>query len=317
MLNRRYLRTKTLQSLYEYLINENQNINTIEKNLKSTIASFKILCAYQFGILPVLTKIAEEKIEDAKNKFLPTNDDLHPSMNFINNIVIKQITDNISLQQIFKESKINFGADLNIPKQIFQKMIEAQEYKNYLKILNPTFDQDRDFLIEFYENIFLDNDLVSSFFDEKNINWQNDFYDAGVQILKIIKKLEPQNDNLTRALNYDNEEEYIEEIEFITILYRETIKNNSELKNIITPKIDNWDTDRIALLDMIIMKMAITEFIYCKTIPIKVTINEYLEIAKEYSTPKSSQFINGILDNLATELKQNDRIQKIGRGLIN
>lgn len=317
MFNRRYLRVKTMQALYEAFVAENPNIAHGEKNLIQVIDNLKVLSVYQLAVLPQLVRVAEDKIEDSLNKLLPTKEDLAPNSKFVNNLVIKKITDNQQYKNIVKENKINYPDEKEIFKSMYQRILDWQVYKKYMRNETNTFEEDRAFLVDFFDAIYFQNDAICSTTEEYNIHWINDFYDASAQTIKCIRQLKEENDDFDTLPGFEKDtEEYEDDINFVKTLYRSTLKNSDEFELMINPRLQNWDSDRVAVIDMIILKMAITEFLDCPSVPIKVTINEYIELSKDYSTPKSKIFINGLLDKMANELKEAGKIKKVGRGLI-
>ena len=317
MFNRRYLRVKTMQALYEAFITDNLNIAIGEKNLIQAIDNLNVLSAYQLAVLPQLVKVAEDKIEDSLNKMLPTHEDLNPNQKFDNNLVIKKIIENQHFNKLIKDNKISFTEEKDIFKQMYQRILDWQVYKKYMHNKLNNFEEDRNLLIEFYDAIYFQNDSICSITEEHNIHWFNDFYDASSQTIKCLRQIKEESDEYTQLPGFEKDyDEYEDDINFVKTLYRSTIKNAEEFELMIAPRLQNWDSDRVAFIDMIILKMAITEFIDCPSVPIKVTINEYIELSKDYSTPKSKIFINGLLDKLANELKEAGKIKKVGRGLI-
>lgn len=317
MFNRRYLRVKTMQALYEAFIDEDVNAAHGEKKLLQAIENLEVLSVYQLAILPELVSIAIDKIEDTQNKMLPTHDDLHPNLKFVNNLAIKKITENHHFQSLVKLHKISFSEEREMLKTMFQRIIDWQVYKNYTKNTTNTFDEDQEFIIKFFDAIYFQNDAICSTVEEHNIHWINDFYDASALTIKCIRKISPESDDFLSLPGFEKDtDDYQDDLNFVKILYKNTFRESESYDLIINPKLQNWESDRVAYIDMIILKMALTEFLNCPSVPIKVTINEYIELSKDYSTPKSKIFINGLLDKLANELKSAGKIKKIGRGLI-
>jgi transcription antitermination protein NusB len=317
MFNRRYLRVKTMQALYEAFIAEDGNVANGEKNLIKAIENLKVLSVYQLAILPQLVRIAEDRIEDAKNKMLPTQEDLTPNLKFLNNLVIKKITENHYFKTIVKENKIALTEEMEILKSMFQRVLEWQVYKKYMRNSVNKFEEDRDFIIQFFDAIYFQNDAICSTIEEYNMHWINDFYDASSFTVKCIREIKEESEEYTPLPGFERDnDEYEDDINFVKTLFRTTLKESEEFEKVIIPRLQNWESERVAYIDMIILKMAMTEFIHCPSVPIKVTINEYIELSKDYSTPKSKIFINGMLDKMANELKSDGKIKKTGRGLI-
>ncbi len=317
MFNRRYLRIKTMQALYEAFIAEDENVAKGEKDLIKAIENLKVLSMYQLAILPQLVRIAENKIEDAKNKLLPTHEDLHPNLKFVNNLVIKKITENIQFKALYRDHKISQNIEVEVLKSMYQQMLDWSVYKKYMNTSVNNFEEDRNFIIQFYDEIYFPNNSVCTSVEEQDLHWLNDFYDASSFTIKSIRLLTENTEDYSSLNDFDkNAEEYEDDINFVKTVYRTVIKDSIEYESMIVPKLQNWESERVAFVDMIILKMALCEFLNCPSIPIKVSINEYIEISKDYSTPKSKIFINGVLDKMANELKSAGKIKKTGRGLI-
>ncbi len=317
MLSRRYLRTKTLQALFEYEIGDSVSPSIGEKNLFTSIYNLKQLSLLQLEILLQLKKLAIERIENAKNKFLPTPEELNPNLKFVNISLFKLIEENLSFQKDISSSKADISNENDIIKLIFQNVITSKLYLDFMSAELNDFDTERDFLINLFKDFIVNNDALSSAFAEKNIHWASDFFEAALLTAKNLKNIKPdfKETDILPAYEIDSEEE-LDDANFVKTIYHSVIKNKKEYLDLIITRLENWDSDRLANIDLIIMKMAIAEFMECPSVPIKVTINEYIELSKDYSTPKSKIFINGLLDKISIELRSQDKIKKTGRGLL-
>lgn len=317
MLSRRYLRTKTLQALFEYEIGDSVSPSIGEKNLFTSIYNLKQLSLLQLEILLQLKKLAIERIENAKNKFLPTPEELNPNLKFVNISLFKLIEENLSFQKDISSSKADISNENDIIKLIFQNVITSKLYLDFMSAELNDFDTERDFLINLFKDFIVNNDALSSAFAEKNIHWASDFFEAALLTAKNLKNIKPdfKETDILPAYEIDSEEE-LDDVNFVKTIYHSVIKNKKEYLDLIITRLENWDSDRLANIDLIIMKMAIAEFMECPSVPIKVTINEYIELSKDYSTPKSKIFINGLLDKISIELRSQDKIKKTGRGLL-
>lgn len=317
MLSRRYLRTKTLQALFEFEIGNSVTPAVGEKNLFTSIRNLKSLSLIHFEIILNLKKLALERIENAKTKFLPSHEDLNPNLKFVQNPFFQILEENTNYQELLKSSKIDVSPEIDIIKQIFQNLINSDEYKAYLNSGTSDFEEDRDFIMNVFKDFIVNNDALSSAYAEKNLHWYSDFFEAALLTAKSIKGLTPDypSDQELPAFISDEDDD-ADDIVFVKTLYHSAIKNKDKYMEIIINRLENWDSDRLAVLDLIILKMALAEFIECPSVPIKVTINEYIELSKDYSTPKSKIFINGLLDKISIELLSKNIIQKTGRGLL-
>ena len=203
---------------------------------------------------------------------------------------------------------------MELIKQVFYQVRLAEEYKKYVTQDEHTIEQDIDFCLWLFKKFVINSELVSNALQEKNIYWADGFEFANLMAIKIIKSARPAKEKQFEVPNIYKDE--ADDKEFMKLLLHNTIKNNEYFTKLIDVKTQNWDVERIALLDVILLKMALSEVLYLSFVPVKVSINEYLDIAKDYSTPKSNLFINGIIDKLVMDLKKENKISKIGRGLV-
>ena len=315
MLNRRHLRVKVLQALYAYYQSEETDYAKTQKGLLDAIERMYDLYIYLFLTFSELRRIAENRIEESKKKIRPTEQDLHPNRKFVDNRIFELIESNRQLRLLSETRKVNWTGDEN--QEMFRKMFlsikDDETYITYMNDEKDSFENDRQFIIDLFKTDIANSPLLYHFFEEKSIHWMDDIDLACSMVLKTIKSIEEGNEmELLPLYKKDDDEE-----EFITTLLRKTISMDKENEQLIDELTKNWELDRIAKMDIILMKMAITELQVCKSIPTKVTLNEYIEISKFYSTPKSNGFINGILDKAIELLSNQKKIVKIGRGLLN
>jgi N utilization substance protein B len=318
MLSRRLLRVKVLQALYAHFVSENDRIDHGERQLFVSIEKIFDLFVYQFSLLVEIVAFARLRMEEAKTKFLPTPEELNPNTRFADNRFIALLTKNRDYHRQVDLLKISWSEEDELIRKLNNQIRESEEYAKFLG-QEDSYESDKDLLLSIFHNIICQSEVLKSIYEEKCIYWADDFDTVTVLIQKTIKEIPESWDEfqlLPRVLGSDNEKEKDEDREFVKALYRKTIINSSDYDEIITRKADNWDFERIALMDIILLKMAIAELLEFPSIPVKVTLNEYIELSKNYSTPKSKVFINGILDNLISEFKTSKRINKTGRGLI-
>ena len=256
-------------------------------------------------ILLLLTEFADIAATDTK----------HETGNFVNNVLIKAIKFNKSLESIIFRNQLNWeGLNDELRTWYRNTIRKCDEYQEYLSFVAPTFDQDKAIVDFIVKSIIFKSEVVTAYMDEKDLYWSENKAIVKSMVLKTIKaiKIENAGDFDPAELSYNWEEDK----EFFINIYKETLILDQEYKDMIASKTINWDIDRLASVDRIIMEMAITEMLNFSSIPLKVTINEYIELAKNYSTPKSKQFINGVLDVISKELNESGKIRKSGRGLI-
>jgi transcription antitermination protein NusB len=315
MLNRRHLRIKVLQQLYAYSQSEDPNYVVSEKELMASIDRIYDLYILYLQLLPEIVRHHLLKIEDRKRRSRPTAEDLNPKLNFINNRFIQQLVENFGLQQKSKSLKMNWVGDLkqDIIRKLLVHIEELETFQDYLNIENPTYDQDKDFALKLFKTDVCNFPLLLNYFDEERVNWQDDYDHVFSMVIKSMKTLTAETDEnhvLVMDLFKDDEEEYTRN------LFRKSVMWYDEQTEMLGNYTKNWDSDRLAKMDILIMNLALTEAKSFPSIPLKVTLNEYIEIAKFYSTPKSSTFINGVLDKIFEYLKKSGVIKKTGRGLI-
>ncbi len=315
MLNRRHLRIKVLQALYAYYQSDEDSFHKSEKDLLEAVEKIYDLYIYLLLSFGELKSIAERRIEDNKKKIRPSEEEMNPNLKFVNNQIIQILEDNKDLRVASEERKVNWvGDDV---QEMFRKMLlHIRESETFFEFMNngeTGFEEDRQFALSLFKVEIANYPLLYDFFEEKSIQWLDDIDLACSMVLKTIKNFSEEGDNSILALYKDKDDE----LSFIKNLLRKTISMDKENEAIIDELTNNWEFDRIAKMDVILMKMAITEFQIFNNIPTKVTLNEYIEISKFYSTPKSNTFINGILDKAIRKLTDENKIQKVGRGLVN
>jgi N utilization substance protein B len=315
MLNRRHLRIKVLQLLYAYFQSEEDNFPKAEKELMLTIERMYDMYLYLLLSLSELKRAAENKVADKKKKIRPSEDDLHPNLKFVDNQLIKIIENSTSLNALCEKRKINWMGVENqeLFRKMFQHTLENETYFDFLHNNLNGFEEDRAFALSIFKEDIANSDLLYSFFEEKSINWLDDLDLCCSMVLKSLKGIKIEEEFTPMPLFKENDDEK----EFVIELFRKTIINNEENEKLIAELADNWELDRIAKMDMFLLKMGLTELQIFPSIPTKVTLNEYIEISKFYSTPKSNLFINGILDKAIGKLTLAKKIVKTGRGLIN
>ncbi len=318
MLNRRFLRIKVLQALYAYIESGETNISNGIKNLLESVDKLYELFIWQLSFLVETKRFAENKITENKHKYIPTYDDLHPNLKYVNNRLLNLIEDNVDFKKHEAALKINWADDpQEVVKKYYTMMRETPEYKKYMADKTDTFAADRKFIVEMITNYFADLDVLQDFYEDKSIYFVDDYHLVSSMLIEFFSKMKnfDVNSQLPSIYKTDTAEPNADE-KFIQDLFRETINHNEEFGMLIADNTNNWEKERICLMDMIILKMALTEFVCFPFIPVKVTMNEYIEISKYFSTPKSKIFVNGILDKLAKKLNEAGSINKMGLGLL-
>jgi N utilization substance protein B len=313
MLNRRYLRVKVMQALYAFFQSDNKDMSKGEKELLTSIDKIYDLYVYLLLLLVEIRDQADRILTEAKNKRLPTESDLNPSTRFIENAVIRQIAENARLKKEVSNRKITWQTDDELVRKILTVIKNSDDYKKYVETPVHTFETDKQFMIDIYKNCIEEHELLEHYFEERSIYWVDDLRLAHSAVLKTFEGLtESENGFMMMSLYKDEAEDK----QFVIDLFRKTIYNEKDSEQVISEKTKNWEVERIAMMDILLMKMAITEILHFQSIPVKVSLNEYIEISKLYSSPKSKMFINGILDKLVQDFKRDNKLAKTGRGLV-
>jgi len=319
MLSRRHLRIKVMQALYAHFQSDDNDLNQSEKGLVSAINSIYDLYIFLLSAILETGDFARNRMEEGRQKFLPTQEEINPNTRFIENQLLLQLDSNRDLRKNINRLKINWSDDQEIFRKMFTQLRDSEAYHKYMSSASSNYRDDKEVLMYLLGEVMLQNEAFISLFEEKNINWADDIDTAAMMVAKTIKKWEATYDEfkVLPPLIVSPDEEGDDLIrDFVIKLFRKTIFKSEVSASLISERAQNWELERIAVLDVILIKMAIVEFTEFPSIPVKVTINEYIEISKEYSTPKSRQFINGILDKLVTDLKSEEKIKKTGRGLF-
>lgn len=312
MLTRRHIRVKVMQSLYAYSQSENDNLNLEEKFLLKSMEEMYDLYLLMLDLFVEIKDHVEDYLEKSQQKHLPSEEDVDPNRKFVNNELIALLENNEALRAALDTRKLNnWKNDDEYVEILWAEIRKSEIFSNYMSTRTSTFKEDKDFVIAIFREIIAPNEKLYDYLEDRKITWIDDLPLVNTAIVKMLQKASPGKEQaLTRLFKSADDKEYAIQ------LFRKTLLNDESLAAEMEGKTPNWDKERIADLDTILIKMAICEFLKFPSIPVKVTINEYLEIAKEYSTPKSSIFINGILDKLSKEYRENGKLNKMGRGLM-
>tara|TARA_B110000285_G_scaffold95388_1_gene108809 strand:+ start:2434 stop:3381 length:948 start_codon:yes stop_codon:yes gene_type:complete len=313
MLNRRHLRIKVLQALYSYYQSNDDNFNNLKKETLSGLERIYDLYVYLLLTFSELKSVSEYRISENKKKIRPSDEELDPNFKFVKSKVIELLENNVNLRTASENRKVNWVGDES--QEMFRKMLihirESEVFDLYMNNGEAGFEEDKAFAIGLFKTEIANFPALYNFFEEKSIHWLDDIDLACAMVIKTIKAFEEGGNCDILSLYKDKEDE----IYFVNQLLQKTIVMDKESEEMIDELTSNWELDRIAKMDVILMKMAITELQVFSNIPTKVTLNEYIEISKFYSTPKSNGFINGVLDKAIGRLDKEGKINKAGRGL--
>lgn len=313
MLNRRYLRIKVYQALYALWQSDQGSAARIEKELFLSIERTYDLFVQLMLLFGEMHRVAENRIAERKQKRMPTPADLNPDRRFVDNPLLVMLSNSKRLLAESEKRRLGWMGEGEMLTKLFKQFEASEHYKRYMEAPATGFAKDQGVLLDLFLEHIAHFEALHDYCENKSIYWLEDLDLACSLVKRSIESLRPGD---TEVALSDLSREPVEEREFVTTLYRKTIDESAEHEQVIAGKASNWEADRIALSDMILMKMALTEARNFDQIPVKVTMNEYIEIAKAYSTPKSKNFINGILDKLFAEMKENGAIRKVGRGLL-
>jgi len=311
MLSRRLLRIKVVKGLYALLKSKNASMAVAEKELIKSIDATYDLYHQMLLLIADVTAYANRRIEIGLGKRLPTPEELNPNRKFVENGVIRRIAASKELAEYLKKRKLGWKKHPELIKNLYHLLIDSDFYKEYMSSGISSFNEDAKFIGKFYEQIVPDNEGVEEVVEEQSIFWADDIDFAVIMVMRTIGNCRAGNADITLLPKYKNEDDRM----FAKELFRGSLSHYDEYLSVIEKFTKNWDVERIAFLDNVIMTVAIAELVTFDSIPVKVTLDEYIEISKYYSTHGSGQFINGVLDKVVEYLKSEGKIEKTGRGL--
>lgn len=314
MLSRRYLRIKVFHALYAYWQTDDASVVRTEKEMVGSIERITDLFLSLLQILPELRHVALLRMEDKRRKRLPTAQDLLPNMRFVDHPIMMALAGNERLRTECEKRKVSWVGNSELFVKLLREIEADEAHVAFLADAEPTFRKDQAYFVRLFTQHIANNDDLQEIFESRSIHWMEDL-DLAAGMAK--RTIESMRDDDKQHLDLDElAHDPKEDIDFARSLFRKSIEHGAEHEKAIAERASNWESDRIALSDMILMKMALAEARAFEQIPVKVTLNEYIEIAKAYSTPKSKNFINGVLDKLFAEMRADERIRKVGRGLL-
>lgn len=313
MLNRRHIRVKVMQSIYAVHQHKSDDLVSEEKFMYYSIEAILELYLLLFSALIELRKKEEKYIELSSKKHLATKEEKNPNKKFVNNLVLNSLENQTNLSDAIDGQRVNhWKLNDDLILQLLEDIKKSDVYIQYMETSTSDFQEDSKFVVDLFVKVLAPNDRLYDYLEDNKLTWIDDYALVNTFISKQLKQLKKPTDIIEIPRIYKDEDDKV----FAKQLFIKTLLNEKELAQEYVHKTPNWDSERIAEVDTILLKMAICEILKFPSIPLKVTINEYLEIAKEYSTPKSSIFINGILDNLIKDYKEEDKLNKSGRGLL-
>ncbi|MBQ6940764.1 MAG: transcription antitermination protein NusB [Alistipes sp.] len=311
MLSRRLLRVKVAKNLYAHLKSDSTNLKASEKNLIASIDKAYDLYFQMMSLIVEVARYAESRQELAKQKKLPTYEDLNPNRRFVDNAVVNLLANGESVSDEIAKRKISWANHYDIVKDIYNRMIEADYYKTYMNASISTFTDDKKFVETFYTSLEED-EALADVIDDMSLLWNDDLSFALYMVIRTVSGLKQSHDDIKILPQFKSEDD----LEFARTLFIKSLVQYEDNQEIVDKYTQNWDVERIAFMDNLIISIAITELTTFDSIPVKVTLDEWIDIAKYYSSPTSANFVNGVLDKVVSELTADGRIKKFGRGLL-
>ena len=308
MINRALLRVKVIQILYSHYKGGGKSLPLAEKDLFFSLEKTYDLYLHLLQLSLNVTRYASDRIDVRRNKLRPTEEDLHPNTRFIENRFIQQLSGNEQLNAYLKKNKLSWVNYPELIKNLYEEIVAADFYAEYMNAAKVDYGADKDVWRKIYKKIFLTNEELDEAIEEQSIFWIDDIELVISFVIKTIKRFESENGFEQELLPMFRDEE---DREFGTKLLKCALENEDEYLKIIDRHTRNWDLDRIAFMDILIMQTALAEVCNFPTIPINVTLNEYIELSKNYSTEKSATFVNGVLDNVVNQLKSENKLIKV------
>lgn len=318
MLSRHIIRSKTLQAVYSYVVGGNTDIEKGRRALVDSVEDMRDLIFIQISALLELRDIAERKIEENRHKHVPTDEDINPNLNFIENPLLLHLRDNAHVQNAINGLRMNWSDMNDIFRKIYKDVQEWGEYQNHMNSTKQDFASQRQFVVKLFKKFIAFDSNLRALYEEKNIHWGDDSVLTGLMVHAWLKCYDPENPETTEFPPLLKPSEGLgddDDKTFMIKLFDKTVQNYGKYDDLIEKHLKNWDIERIIVLDMLVIKLALTEITQFENIPIKASMNEYIDLSKEFGTPKSSSFVNGILDKIIQELKADGQIVKNGRGL--
>ena len=307
MINRVLIRLKVIQVIYAYYQNGGKNLEAAEKELFYSLSKAYDLYKYLLLLMIEVTQFADRRIDNRRHKLRPTAEDLNPNTRFIDNAFMAQLMQNVQLEEFRANQKRTWDDEGDFVKHLFERIEETKAYQEYMAKDTLSYEDDRELWRKLYRSTIAQNQEIDEILEEQSLYWNEDKAIVDTFVLKTIKRFEPENgaeQELMPEYKDDEDKEYARK------LLRTAIVNADAYRKLMVDNAKNWDMERFAFMDILIMQVALAEIMSFPSIPVSVSLNEYVEIAKMYSTPKSGGFINGMLDNIVSQLRGENKLNK-------
>ena len=307
MINRVLIRLKVIQVIYAYYQNGGKNLEAAEKELFYSLSKAYDLYKRLLLLMIEVTQFADRRIDNRRHKLRPTAEDLNPNTRFIDNAFMAQLMRNAQLEEFRANQKRTWDDEGDFVKHLFERIEETKVYQEYMAKETLTYEDDRELWRKLYRSTIAQNDEIDEILEEQSLYWNDDKAIVDTFVLKTIKRFEPENGAEQELMpEYKDDEDK----EFARKLLRTAITGAEAYRKLMENNAKNWDMERFAFMDILIMQVALAEILSFPSIPVSVSLNEYVEIAKMYSTPKSGSFINGMLDGIVGQLKSENKLNK-------
>lgn len=307
MINRELIRLKVVQVIYAYYQNEGKSVEAAEKELFYSLSKAYDLYNYLLLLMVELTRFADRRIDNRRHKLHPTYEDLNPNTRFIDNAFMAQLAANKQLEEFGKNQKRSWDDESEFVKRLFEQIEASDVYQAYMAKESLTYEDDRELWRKLYRTFIAQNDDIDELLEDQSLYWNDDKTIVDTFVLKTIKRFDPENGDGQELLPEFRDDE---DKEFASKLFRNAINNAEAYRGLMAGNTKNWNMERLAFMDILIMQVALAEILSFPSIPVSVSLNEYVEIAKMYSTPKSGGFINGMLDTIVNQLKKENKLNK-------
>ena len=307
MINRVLIRLKVVQVIYAYYQNGGKTLEAAEKELFYSLSKAYDLYKYLLLLMIELTQFAERRIDNRRHKLRPTYEDLNPNTRFIDNAFMAQLMQNAQLEEFRANQKRSWDDEGDFVKRLFERIEQSEVYQEYMAKETLSYEDDRELWRKLYRTFIAQNDEIDELLEEQSLYWNDDKAIVDTFVLKTIKRFEPENGAEQELMpEYKDDEDK----EFARKLLRTAITGADAYRKLMENNAKNWDMERFAFMDILIMQVALAEILSFPSIPTTVSLNEYVEVAKMYSTPKSGSFVNGMLDSIVNQLKRENKLNK-------
>ena len=319
MLNRRILRIKAFKTLYGSVLSGDMTLAQAEANLEASCEATRDLYIYMLGVVSPLTEIARERIEASRTKFNPTEEEKNPNMKFVENSLAVVLNQDVDFQKIFSKKKFSWAQYDLVLKKIFSSIQEKDYFKSYMESSERSLSEDCRLFTRIFEEEFVDCQELEHLLEEKSIHWNDDLAYSLTWCCKTLKSL-AKGQSWSLLPLYQSELLSGEGVEsdkfFVRKLLQVAYAGYEKYSAMVAESVEGWEKERLFSTDEVLIAMGLAEVVTFPTIPVKVTMNEYVEISKYYGTPKSRSFVNGLLDKLVAKLNEDGQIKKEGKGLL-